>query len=213
MSPSRLRPEYGPTLPGLIAPLLARLSPAAQRLVRVMAGAFVVLVVAAAILWPRAHGFSHSGRAPFDLSYARALTRVTPDPGGYLKVEQTRHGELVQSLEVSPVRLAPYQGDALGEVPVFATGYIQSLAARFPGFHLIGEGKTRVNGNPGYTVLYTARLGGRAISARDDLFFRSGRRDGIAVQMLETPAAHIGGITLIGVNGPVGSTLQSLNLN
>ena len=204
MTPSRLRPEYGPTLAGLVAPRLARLSPAGQRLVRVMAGAFLALVVAAAILWPRAHGFSHSGAASFDLRYARALHRVAPDPGGFLKVEQSRHGLLIQSLEINPLSLPPYEGDPVGELPVYATTYIQSLAARFPGFRLIGEGKTRVNGYPGYTILYTARLGGRSISARDDLFVsdQPGRRDGLAIQMLATPAAHVGGITLIGVNGP-----------
>jgi hypothetical protein len=212
MTPSRLRPEYGPTLAGLVAPRLARLSAAGQLLVKVLAGGFLAVVVAAAILWPRAHGFSHSGAASFDLKYSRALQRVAPDPGGFLKVEQSRHGLLVQSLAINPVTLPPYQGDPVGELPVYATTYIQSLAGRFPSLHLVSEGKTRVNGNPGYTILYTARLGGRSISARDDLFVLPGRREGIAVRMLTTPAAHVGGITLIGINGPVGDTLQSLNL-
>ena len=215
MASLHLQPRYGPTLPQLIAARLARLSPASQLAVRVMSAMFVLALVAGAILWPRAHGFSHTGAVDFDLKYARALHRVPAGPGAYLKLQQTRNGLLVQSFEADALTLPPYDGDPVGELPVYATGYIRTLSGRFQGFRLLGEGKTRVNGQSGYTIVYSGRLGGRPITARDDLFVsdKPGRRDGVAIEMIETPAAHIGGPTLIGLNGPVGDTLQSLSLN
>ena len=69
--------------------------------------------------------YSHGGRVPFGFSY-RGLYRVAPEPGGYVKVER-RHadGTVRDSFAVGPLRLAPYSGELMGEMPLYAAGYIR----------------------------------------------------------------------------------------
>ncbi|HEX2017184.1 MAG TPA: hypothetical protein VGN69_10845 [Solirubrobacteraceae bacterium] len=212
--PSPVKPEFGPTLPQVVAPRLAALSPGARRLVRLAALGLGALLVAGLALFPWHRHYSHTGAVDFDLHYSRSLHRVTPDPGGFVKLEQDRRGRLVQSLAVNPVRLPAYRGLPGGELPLFAVGYIQRLAARHRDFRLISEGKTRVNTAPGYAVLYTARLGPRTLYGRDDLLVPDspGRRDGVAIEMLATPEANVNGTTGLGSLGPVGAVVRGFNL-
>ncbi len=106
--------------------------------------------------------YSQAGRVPFNFKY-KGLYRTTPDPGGYVKVARVSAGRLKDSYAVAPLVLGPYRGSVTGELPLFATGYTRTLAKRFPGFRLEGEGKTRISSTlAGYDVLYSA-LGWMAV--------------------------------------------------
>jgi hypothetical protein len=182
-----LKPQYGPTLGTLLAPRWHSAPRGVRVLVRAAGVGLVVLAIAAALtLWPAS--YSHGGPAPFHFSY-RGLYRTTPEPGQYVRIDRRAAGRLEDSFAVSPLHLPPYGGGLSGELPVYASGYIDRLRAKFSGFVLRGEGKTRVNTVPAYNIFYTARIEGREMYGRDVLLLpaREGVRDGVSLQMLTLP--------------------------
>lgn len=185
-----LKPEYGPTLGQLLAPRW-RAAPGAVRAAVIAAAIGLVLTAIGVVLTLEDATISHGGPVPFSFHY-RHLYRTAPDPGGYVKVQRRSNGRLEDSFAVEPLRLPPYQGSLNGELPLYASGYIQGLAARYAGFELRGEGKTRVNKVPAYNIFYTADVEGRRMYGRDVLLLpeRPGVRDGVDIVMLTSPTAN-----------------------
>jgi hypothetical protein len=184
-----LKPQYGPTLGRLLAPRWHAAPRVARGAVIATGGGLVVLAVAAALTLLPAR-ISYGGVAPFHFSY-RGLYRTTPALGEYVQVQRRSGGRLEDSFAVSPLRLPPYEGGLSGELPLYASSYIRELGAKYRGFVLRGEGKTRVNTVPGYNVLYTATIEGREMYGRDVLLLpeRPGGRDGVVIEMLTSPGA------------------------
>jgi hypothetical protein len=82
--------------------------------------------------------------------------------------------------------LPAYSGDLSGELPLFASGYIRALAARYAGFQLRGEGRAKVAvGVAAYNIFYTALIAGRTMYGRDFLLLRESRgaRQGVDISM------------------------------
>jgi hypothetical protein len=184
-----LKPEYGPTLGQLLSPSWRRAS-RAMRLLAVGVAAVLVAAVVALVLTLLPPRIAYGGPVSFGFSY-RGLYRTAPDPGGYVKVQLLRGGLPVDSFAVGPLRLPPYRGSLSGELPLYAAGYIRALAARYPGFELEGEGRTKVNAVAGYNVYYRAKVQGRTMYGRDLLLLpeRAGARDGVTIVMLTAPHA------------------------
>jgi hypothetical protein len=185
-----MKPEFGPTLGQLLAPRWRATAPFTRRALLLAALVLLVGVVGLALTLLNST-FSHGGRVPFSFSY-RGLSRVAPDPGGYVRLQaRGKSGALKYSFAVDPLVLPPYSGDLSGELPVFAASYIRQLQRRSSGFVLRGEGKTRVNTVPAYDVLYTAVVEGRPMYGRDVLLLpeRSGAREGVDLVMLTAPGA------------------------
>ena len=184
-----IKREYGPTLGRLLSPAWRSASRPMRGLVLAALAGLLALLVGAALTLENA-SFSHGGRVPFSFSY-RSLYRVAPDPGGFVKVQRHRSGRLEDSFAVEPLTLPPYSGGLSGALPLYAAGYIRTLAQRHRDFVLRAEGKTRVNTVPGYHVLYTARLDGQTLWGRDVLLLpqRPGARDGVVIVMLTAPDA------------------------
>jgi hypothetical protein len=185
-----IKPEYGPTLGRLLSPRW-RAAPAIFR-VSVIGAATGLLVaaVALALTLENAH-YAHRGSLPFHFAY-RDLYRTTPEPGGYVRiVQRDGAGVLRYSYEVDPLALPAYKGGISGELPVFATGFTARLARRFPDYVRRGEGKTRVNGVPGYELLFTADVQGREVLGRDVLLTPAseGARTGVSIVMLTSATA------------------------
>ena len=186
-----LKPQYGPTLGTLLAPRWHAAPRAVRILARAAAVGLVVLVIAATLaLWPAT--YSHGGSAPFHFSY-RGLYRTTPEAGQYVRIDRRAGGRLEDSFAVSPLRLPPYAGGESGELPVYASGYIDRLSGKFRDFVLRGEGKTRVNTVPAYNIFYTVTVEGREMYGRDVLLLPEGMglRDGVALEMLTLPSAGV----------------------
>ena len=183
-----LKPQYGPTLGTLLAPRWHAAPRAARVLVQAAGVALVAIAIAVALtLLPAT--YSHGGPAPFHFSY-RGLYRTTPERGQYVRIDRRDDdGRLEDSFAVSPLRLPPYGGGLSGELPVYASGYIDRLRAKFTGFALRGEGKTRVNTVPAYNIFYTATIEGREMYGRDILLLPEGEgvRDGVALEVLTLP--------------------------
>jgi hypothetical protein len=204
-----LKPEYGPTLGRALAPRW-RAASTPLRVLAVAAGASLVALVVAAALTLQDAQLSHGGPVPFNFRY-RGLYRAAPDPGGYARVAAPRNGPLGNSFAVEPLRLPPYSGSLTGELPLFASDHIRALAARVSGFDLQGEGKTRVNTVPAYSINYSARLGGRLVYGREILLLPDvpGVRDGVDIVMLSRPSASITSSALVGTVGVLQLPLRS----
>jgi len=185
-----IKRDYGPTLGQLLSPRWRAASRTTRALATAAAAGLLVLALALPLALENAH-YSRGGEVPFSFSY-RGLYRALPDVGGYVKVEHLGNdGRLEDSFAVAPLRLEPYAGWLVGELPVFASSRIAGLAARYPNFVLRAEGKTRVNTVPAYQVIFTATVGGQTIFGRDVLLFaqRTNVRKGVEITMLTTPTA------------------------
>jgi hypothetical protein len=217
-----LKSEYGPTLGELLAPRWRH----ASRAVRagwVAAVVVLLAVLAGAVLTLASPTISHGGPVPFSFSYG-GLSRTSPPPGWYAKVQRVQAGRLEDSFAVGPLVLPPHRGEALGAaLAVYAAGYISRLAAaRAPGqngFVLRGEGSTQIDAvstYATYNVFYTTRVGGREMYGRNVLLLpqRPGARRGVQIAML-TAAAGNRQVTSpldVGVKGTLEEPLGSFTL-
>lgn len=191
MAGVRMKQEYGPSLPRLLAPRWRAASPVA-RAGFVLLVVLLVLVLLAAGLTLENSSYSHGGRVPFSFEY-RGLYRVAPDPGGYVKVQSHyADGALKFSYAVDPLALPSYAGAVQAELPVYADGLIVTLARRYRQFVLRGQGKAKVNSTLiGYQVAFTAQVQGQEMYGRDLIFMPPAghSREGVLVAMLSAPDA------------------------
>jgi hypothetical protein len=185
-----LKPQYGPTLGRLLAPRWHAAGVVVRGAV-IAAGIGLVALAIGAFLTLEPAKISYGGAVPFHFSY-RGLYRTAPAPGEYVRVQRRADGRLEDSFAVAPLRLPPYAGGLSGELPLYASGYIDALSSKYRDFVLRGEGKTRVNTVPAYNVFYTATVQGREMYGRDVLLLpeQSGVRDGVAIEMLTSPTAN-----------------------
>lgn len=204
-----LKPEYGPTLGELLAPRWHAASRLVQAIVVAVLVGLLALVVGTALTLENTH-YSHGGPAPFSFSY-RGLYRTAPAPGEYVQVRSPAHGPLRNSFAVGPLRLPPYTTSLSAELPLYAASYVDGLRHRYSGFVLRGEGKTRVNTVPAYTIAYTAQIAGRTVYGRDVLLLpeRSGARDGVHIVMLSVPTPQVSGPLLVGTAGVLERPLET----
>jgi hypothetical protein len=174
---SVVRPEFGPTLPELLAPRLRALPRAAQV---VLAAVVALIVVAAALVLLRKEengGRDHVVvRSPiaYNLLYASPLRRVTPRGRETLRLETPRGNPAPQSFTVTPYRLPPYHGDATGILTLESANLIARMQRTIPGFVWRGDGRVNYNRQPGYEILYQAKLNGRTTYGRRTILLPGG---------------------------------------
>ena len=166
---SVVRPEFGPTLPELLAPRLRGVGRGVQ--VAVVVGAVlavVALVVAVSALRDsdgRTTLVVHEPIA-FNLLRPPSLQRVGPADGEVLRLQTAAGSAAPQRFTARPLRLAPYRGDVSAAMMMLASRLIDDMRATVPGFVWRGDGKARVNEATGYQILYQARIGGRTTYGR-----------------------------------------------
>ncbi|HEY2284056.1 MAG TPA: hypothetical protein VGH60_10965 [Solirubrobacteraceae bacterium] len=204
-----LKPEYGPTLGELLAPRWHAASRLVRRIVVAVCLGLLALAVGAALTLENAH-YSHGGPAPFSFSY-RGLYRTAPAPGEYVQVRSPARGTLRNSFAVGPLWLPTYTTGLSAELPLYASSYIDGLRHRYAGFVLRGEGKTRVNTVPAYTIAYTAQIEGRTVYGRDVLLLpeRPGARAGVHIVMLSAPSSQVRAPLLVGTAGVLERPLET----
>lgn len=209
-----MKSEYGPTLGQLLAPRWRGAS-RRTRLALILAGVLVLAVLAGIALTLENSSYSRGGPVPFSFQY-RGLYRAPADRGAFVKVDaRNSAGQLRYSFEVYPLRLPAYDDGLWGELPLYATGYIATLAASVPHFELTGEGRTKLTGTElGYEVLYTAVLEGREVYGRNVMLLpeRPGVREGVVAVMLTAKGAssQIKGPSEVATTGVLLRPLKSL---
>ncbi len=186
-----IKPEFGPTLGELLAPRWHAASALVRRLVIAALAALLVGVIALVLALLNTT-YLHGGRVPFSFSY-RGLSRVAPEPGGYVRIEKrSPHGRLLYSFAIDPLTVPPYTGEPQAALPIFASAYVRALRSRYPGLAYRGEGRTTVNSVLAYDVLYERTVEGRRMLGRDVLLLQGGKgaREGVDIVMLTAPGAN-----------------------
>ena len=148
-------PEYGPTLPEIAR---RRFGWRERTTVALLIGVAGLIVVAVLLVRPQVDPLTkyvHHEDPVFNLLYdRRALHQVAPQSDEIVRLEGGR-GRMSAAIAVAPLELPGATGDvAHGYLPAYASQHIEELEAEVPGFHLVSEGRARVNGAPGYEVRF-----------------------------------------------------------
>jgi hypothetical protein len=200
---SVVRPEFGPTLPELLAPRVRALPRAAQ-VVLVAVAALVVVLLAFLVLRGEQDGRANAVvREPiaYNLLYSAPLQRVAPRGRETLRLATPRGAADPQSFTVKPYELPPYKGDPTGVLTLRSARMIQRMRATIPGFVWRGDGRVNYNRQPGYEILYQAKLGGRTTYGRRTILLPGGDtppREGVDISMRAARSEAIPRVDAIG---------------
>lgn len=204
-----LKPQYGPTLWQLLA--------ARHLVLRVAAAVLAVsiLVVAVVIaLTSRPDETQVLIRKPVTFNLVHGPQWTSADRAGTLVAlrHDSPNGLFLDSYAIRELRLPPYRGAVSGMLPVYADGYLRTLARRYPGFELVGEGRARINNAIGYALTFRARTGPRRLYGRHYLLVEEepeGGRHGVILEVESTPAAGTPNAEQIGNHGALKTPLRS----
>lgn len=204
-----LKAEYGPTLAQLLAP-----RPFWVRLAAAMLATTIVIVAAAVALASRPDETPVLIRKPvaFNFIYGPQWEPVER-PGALVALRHESAGGLfLDAYAIRDLRLAPYRGAASGMLPIYASTYVRTLARRYPGYELIGEGRARINNAIGYAVTFRALIGKRRLYGRHYLLVEEepeGLRRGVVLEIESTPAAGTPNADEVGNHGALKTPLRS----
>jgi hypothetical protein len=213
---SVVRPEFGPTLPELLGPRLVSLG-RRGRLALGMGVALLALAVVAALALHEGDGRTTVVvREPiaFNLLVPASLARVAPHGDEVLRLQSPPGTQAPQRLTASPLRLAPYRGDAGATLAILAVGLVEEMRAELPGFVHRGDGRARVNQAPGYQIAYQARIGGRTTYGRRVLVLPDTEdgpqpREGLDLDLRAARSLAVPSVDAVGRNGALKLPLAS----
>jgi hypothetical protein len=192
VSDTTVRPEFGPTLPDLVARRTGR--PLARVQAWMLAGLALLAVlgfVAHRVLSEDITHFVQREPLAFNFLYPETLHQQQDKQGGYVRLTNR---DDTASFTVRPLKLPPYDGEVSGFLPAYATAYVKQLEQRFPGFEFVEEGKARINEVPGYTVWFRQRRPGKTTRyGRFTLLpeLKPGAREGVVLELLQDRSRRI----------------------
>jgi len=210
---SVVREEFGPTLPELLG---ARLGVPVRTIWRVLAAVGVLVVLA--LVWlafvrgtPGQAGVVVRGPVTFNLIYTDALRKVAPRAGETLRLRTTAGP--AQSFAVRPLRLAPYKGDVSAELTLLSARLIRQMGAQYPGFLWRADGRVNINQQPGYQIVFQARIGGHTTYGKRVLLVSAPDpppRTGLDITMLSERSPAIPRADAVAANGPLKTPYRSV---
>jgi hypothetical protein len=212
---SVVRPEFRPTLPELLEPWWRRRSYAA-RAALLAAGAAVVIGLAAWLIAGRGDGQRHGAvRGPVSatLRWPPALHRVPPRAGELLRLQTAAGAGSPQSFVVRPLRIPAYRGDVSAELAYLASRVVASMQRTIPGFAERQEGRARIADQPGYQILYQARIGGRTVYGRRIMLVPDvpSPRSGADIELRAARSPQVPNVDSIGGSGALKTPLRSFH--
>jgi hypothetical protein len=212
---SVVRPEFGPTLPELVGPRLRALPRTAQ--VALAAVAAVVLVALVVVVRRDTEDTFASAvvREPiaYNLIYPPALVRVRAHGGETLRLETPPGTTAPQSFAVKPFRLPPYHGDSTGILTLMSANLLTRMGTTYPGFVWRGDGRVSYNRQPGYEILFQAKIAGRTTYGRRTLLVPGGDtppREGLDITMLAARSATVPRVDAVAAQGALKTAIRSL---
>jgi hypothetical protein len=210
---SVVREEFGPTLPELLGQRL-RVPPRTIWRIVAALGVLVILV----LIWlafvrgtPGQAGVVVRGPVTFNLIYTDALHKVAPRDGESLRLQTTTGPP--QSFAVRPLRLAPYKGDVSADLTLLSARLIREMAAQYPGFLWRGDGRVNINKQPGYQIVFQARVGGHTTYGKRVLLVSGPDpppSTGLDITMLSERSAAIPRADAVAANGPLKTPFRSV---
>jgi hypothetical protein len=201
---SVVRPEFGPTLPELLAPRIRALPRAGQIVLAAVAALVVVAVGYLLVLRGESDGRTQAVvRSPiaFNLVYPPSLQRVPPRGRETLRLQTPPATAAPQSFAVTPYRVPPYHGDATGILTLTSANMIARMRATIPGFLWRGDGRVNYNRQPGYEILYQAKLNGRTTYGRRTILLPGGDtppHEGVDITMLAARSEAVPRVDAVG---------------
>jgi hypothetical protein len=200
---SVVRPEFGPTLPELLGPRVRALPRGGQVAVFALA-ALVGLALAFALL--RDGGEERTTvvvREPiaYNLVHPPVLRRVAPQGRETLRLETAPGTADPQSFAVTPFRLPPYRGDSTGVLTGMSPNLIERMRRTIPGFVWRSDGRVNYNRQPGYEILFQAKIRGRTWYGRRTLLVPGGDeppREGADIMIMAARSEAIPRVDAVG---------------
>jgi hypothetical protein len=212
---SVVRPEFGPTLPALLGPRIRALPRGAQVVLAALT-AVVVVVLAYVVLTGTEDNRPHAVvREPiaYNLIYPAPLVRVRPHAGETLRLETPPGTTAPQSFAVKPFRLPPYHGDSTGVLTFMSANMITRMGATYPGFVWRGDGRVNYNRQPGYEIVFQAKIGGRTTYGRRTLLVPADQavpREGVDITMLAARSPAVPRVDAVGsASGALKTAIRS----
>ena len=202
-----VRPEFGPSLWAL-----------AGRRAPLLFGVLALLGVAL-VVWRLLGGGQTSlpsvvVRTPvaYNLAYSPQLRRVAPRRAETLRLASAP-GTAPASYAVSTLRLPAYRGDVSAELTLLSATMIDEMRARIPGFAYRGDGRVNINQQPGYQIVYQARIGGKTVYGKRVLLvpgYDPPPRAGLDVTLEAERSGAVPSANAVGLNGALKTSLRSL---
>jgi hypothetical protein len=212
---SVVRPEFGPTLPELLGPRVRALPRAAQLALAVLAALVVAALASFALRGTTDNRARAVVREPiaYNLVYPPSLRRVGAHAGETLRLETPPGVQAPQSFAVKAFRLPPYHGDSTGILTLMSANMITRMRAQYPGFVWRGDGRVNYNRQPGYEILFQAKIGGRTTYGRRTMLVPGGDtppREGVDITMLAARSPAIPRVDAIGsASGALKTAIRS----
>jgi hypothetical protein len=213
---SVVRPEFGPTLPELVGPRVRALPRAAQVALAVVAALIVLgllFLLRRDTEETRAHAVVRQPIA-YNLVYPPSLERVRPRKGETLRLQTPPGTAAPQSFAVKPFTLPPYHGDSTGILTLMSANMITRMAKQYPGFVWRGDGRVNYNRQPGYEILFQAKLDGHTTYGRRTMLVPGGDtppKEGLDITMLAARSEAIPRVDAVGSSsGALKTAIRSL---
>jgi hypothetical protein len=209
---SVVREEFGPTLPELVGRRLG-VRPRAVWLSLAAIGAVAVAVVAWLGLRPTPNQSTVVVREPvtYNLIDPDALRRIAPRSGETLRL-QSRSGP-PQSFVVHTLRLQPYEGDVSAALTFLSARLIDEMRGQYQDFVWRGDGRVNINKQPGYQIIFQARVGGRTTYGRRVMLVAKPDpppREGVDLTILAARSPSVPNLDSVGATGALKTAYRSL---
>jgi hypothetical protein len=203
-----VRPEFGPSLWTLAGP---------RARVALLALAALGVALLAWVLIARSEEVKPSVvvRAPvaFNLAYSPPARRVAAQPGESLRLASPPGAPGAFSVAVRTLRLPPYRGDVSAELTLLSARLIDAMRRSIPGFAWRGDGRVNVNRQPGYAIVYQARIGGRTVYGKRVLLVPGPDpppRVGLDITLQAQRSGAVPSANAVGLNGALKTSLRSV---
>jgi hypothetical protein len=208
-----VREEFGPTLPELLGPRLDVRTRTVWRALAVV-GVLAVAVLAWLSLRPDPGRTSLVVRKPitFNLLYTDAVHRVAPRAGEVLRLQSPSGPP--QSLAVRTLRLPSYRGDVSATFALMSVRLMDEMSATYPGFVYRGDGRVSISKQPGYQIIFQARIGGRTTYGKRVLLVGAADpppREALDMTLLAARSPSVPNADSVAANGALKIPYRSLH--
>ncbi len=209
-----MRPEYGPSLFELAGPRVRALPRAGRAALALAAAAVVALAAWVAVRGAEPARDAVVVRSPvaFNLVHAPQLRRVAPQGAERLRLASAP-GAPELLFAVAPLRLPAYRGDVSAQLTFMSAALIDQMRARIPGFVWRGDGRVNVNRQPGYQIVYQARIGGRTVYGKRVLLVAAPDpppRTGLDITMRAQRSGAVPSADAVGLGGALKTSYRSV---